>query len=40
MEIVGWEKSDAAMRVIRESMGRYDAKYGARWPAPGTAPRR
>ena len=29
VEILGWEKSDAAMRLIEESIARYDAKYGA-----------
>ena len=27
MQIVGWEKSEAAMRVINESIERYAAKY-------------
>ena len=30
VEIMGWEKSDVAMRVISESMSRYDATYGAK----------
>ena len=27
MQVLGWEKSDVAMRVIVESMHRYTAKY-------------
>jgi inorganic pyrophosphatase len=27
VQIIGWEKSDAAMRVINESIARYDAAY-------------
>jgi inorganic pyrophosphatase len=27
VQIIGWEKSDAAMRVISESIDRYDAAY-------------
>jgi len=27
VQIVGWEKSEAAMRVITESIARYDAAY-------------
>ncbi|MBI2797042.1 MAG: inorganic diphosphatase [Gemmatimonadetes bacterium] len=30
VQIMGWEKSDAAMRVITDSMARYEAKYGRR----------
>jgi inorganic pyrophosphatase len=29
VEILGWEKSESAMRLIEESIRRYDAKYGA-----------
>ncbi|MFN8579585.1 MAG: inorganic diphosphatase [Gemmatimonadaceae bacterium] len=32
MQIKGWEKSDVAMRVIQESMTRYDEKYLAEGP--------
>ena len=28
VEIMGWGKSDEAMRIISESMSRYDAAYG------------
>ena len=34
VEIKGWGKSDEAMRVISESMVRYDATYGARQVMP------
>lgn len=27
MEIIGWEKSDVAMRIIEESVTRYEEKY-------------
>jgi len=37
VEIMGWEKSDVAMRVITESMARYDARYGSRHPRPAAA---
>lgn len=30
VEIVGWEKSESAWRVITESMARYTAKHGDR----------
>jgi len=29
VEIRGWQKSEAAMAIIRESIERYDARYGA-----------
>jgi len=32
VQIVGWEKSDRAMKVIQESIGRYDAEYLAVGP--------
>ena len=28
VEIIGWEKSESAMRLIDESIARYEAKYG------------
>ena len=28
VEILGWEKSDAAMRIISESIVRYESTYG------------
>jgi inorganic pyrophosphatase len=34
VEILGWEKSDSAMRLIEESIGRYQRKYGVRADAP------
>ena len=34
VEITGWGKSDEAMRVISESMSRYDVTYGARKALP------
>jgi inorganic pyrophosphatase len=37
VEILGWEKSDSAMRLILESIARYEAKYGVRGPAPEAA---
>jgi inorganic pyrophosphatase len=27
VQVVGWEKSEAAMRIIQESIARYDAEY-------------
>ncbi len=30
VEIIGWGKSEEAMRIISESMSRYDATYGAK----------
>lgn len=32
VQILGWEKSDVAMRIIRESIQRYDAEYLALGP--------
>lgn len=29
MEIMGWRKSEAAMQIVRDSIERYTAKYGA-----------
>jgi inorganic pyrophosphatase len=34
VEIQGWGKSDEAVRVITESMHRYDVTYGARKAVP------
>jgi hypothetical protein len=34
VEILGWENSEVAMRVIGDSVTRYQAKYGVRGKAP------
>jgi inorganic pyrophosphatase len=34
VEIQGWEKSESAMRLIEESIVRYQKKYGIRGDAP------
>ena len=38
VEILGWEKSDSAMRLIQESIARYEAKYGDTMRRPVGAP--
>ena len=30
VEIVGWEKSEEAMRIINESIARYEVTYGTK----------
>jgi hypothetical protein len=32
VQIVGWEKSERAMKVVQESIQRYDAEYLAVGP--------
>jgi inorganic pyrophosphatase len=37
VQVVGWEKSDVAMREIAEAIRRYEAEYGARRRDPARA---
>jgi inorganic pyrophosphatase len=37
VEIIGWEKSDVAMQIVKESIARYAMKYGVRGDAPEAA---